>query len=423
MSDPASSPLTTLLTILLVVLLVYRALMAVLREAFHSLPSIQRRRMLEEEEGLDLRLERFLEHPHPLGLGLTFLNQALLVAILVTLKVVLGTYEFHFPGGIWGVGLLVLVYLWFMDLVVPALLVSREPSAWLIRIFPFYAPLHPFLVPLVAPLARRVERLREAWDRAREEEDEGDSDDGVEALLEEGEAEGILEEEDRELIRNVVGFGDTVVREVMTPRTRIQAISEEATAAEVWAAFRTGRHSRLPVYRGTIDQMVGVLLLKDLMQQDPGEPVDLVHLAKPPIFVPESKPTLELLRELQKVRSQLALAVDEFGSISGLVTVEDLLEEVVGEIGEEHEAPTELQRLPDGACLVSGQLHVEDLEAGLDLELPHGDYDTVAGLLMATLGHIPREGEQVEVERAILTVLKMEGPQVLQVQVRKLDGD
>jgi len=398
---------------LLALVLVFRALMAILREAFHALPSIQRRRLLEEEAFINPLLAQLLERSHALGLGITLVNQALLVLLLV----LLWPLSPHVPGGGWGLGLFVLVYLWSMDLALPALLVAREPAPWLMRIFPFYAPVHRFLAPLVVPLARHVERRREAQERVREEEDEGPTEDAVTALLEEGEAEGILEEDDRELIRNVVVFGDTVVREVMTPRTLIQAISLDASSEEVWEAFRTGRHSRLPIYRDTIDHVMGVLLLKDLIQR---EPVDLQKLAKPPIFVPESKPTLELLRELQLARSQMALVVDEFGSISGLVTVEDLLEEVVGEIGEEHEELPGIQPLAPDVYLVSGQVHVEDLEMRLGLSWPRGAYDTVAGLLMARLGHIPKPEERLELEGACLTVLRMEGPRVLQVRVQKL---
>lgn len=416
MSDPVSSPIYPLLMALLALVLVYRALMAILREAFHALPSIQRRRLLEEEAVLNPLLAQLLERSHALGLGITLVNQGLLVLLLV----LVWPLAFRITGGVWSLGLIVLVYLWSMDLALPALLVAREPAPWLMRIFPFYAPVHRLLAPLVVPLALHVERRREAQEKVRDEEDEGVTDDAMTALLEEGEAEGILEEDDRELIRNVVGFGDTVVREVMTPRTLIQAISEDASPGEIWEAFRMGRHSRLPVYRGTIDHMVGILLLKDLIQRNPGESVELHQLAKPPIFVPESKSTLELLRELQRVRSQLALVVDEFGSVSGLVTVEDLLEEVVGEIGEEHEGLPEIQAVAPDEFLVSGQVHIEDLEECLGLSWPRGGFDTVAGLLMARLGHIPKPEERLEVEGACFTVLRMEGPRVLQVRVRKL---
>ena len=415
MSDPASSPVTSLQLALLAFVLVYRVLMATLREAFAAIPSLQRRRLLEEESILNPQLAQLLERPHALGLGITLVNQGLLVLLLA----LLWPLHLNVPGGLPTLCGLALVYLWIMDLALPALLVAREPAPWLVKLFPFYGPIHRCIGPLVVPLARYAERRREAQERARDEEDEGVTDDAMTALLEEGEAEGILEEDDRELIRNVVGFGDTVVREVMTPRTLIQALSEEATSEEVWAAFRTSRHSRLPIFRGTIDHIVGILLLKDLMQGDPGEVLDLLNLAKPPLFVPESKSTLDLLRELQRVRSQMALVVDEFGSLSGLVTVEDLLEEVVGEIGEEHEGCAEIQALSEDEFLVSGQVHMEDMEEHLGLSWPREGFDTVAGLVMARLGHIPKPDERLDLEGASFTVLQMEGPRILQVRVKK----
>ena len=300
----------------------------------------------------------------------------------------------------------------------PTLLTASNPAAWIGRVFPFYALAHPFLAPVVAPLARFVERQRENSERARDGEDEEGHDEAVTALLEEGEAEGILEEGDRELIRNVVGFGDTVVREVMTPRTLIQGIPESATLEEVWKAFREGRHSRMPVYRETIDHIVGILLLKDLMQLDPGSGLDLAALAKPPRFVPESKHILELLRELQRTRTQLAMVVDEYGSLSGLVSLEDLLEEVFGEIQDEHELHADIQEVAEGEYLVSGQIHVDDLEEQLGLVCQRDGFDTLAGLIMAVLGHVPNPEEAVDIPGARLTVQRMEGLRILQVHVR-----
>jgi magnesium and cobalt transporter len=398
----------------LAVVLIYRAAMASLLEAFHALPSIQRRRLLEEEAIEDPLLSSLLEQPHAMGLGITLLNQMLLV-ILVDL---LWPMQGLLPGGGWTLIGLTLLYVWVMDLALPALLTAGAPSRWIIWLFPLYAPFHRLLSPLISPLARFVARRADAQDKTAEPEES--SADAVTALLEEGEAEGILAEEDRELIRNVVGFGDTIVREVMTPRTGIQGIPATATLEEVWEAFRTSRHSRLPVYQGTIDHILGVLLLKDLMQHRSEERFDLQELAKPPLFVPESKPTLELLRELQRARTQLAVAVDEFGSVSGLVTVEDLLEEVFGEIQEEHEAEDEIRPLPDGDYLVSGTVHVEDLETRLGLTWERSGFDTVAGLLMARLGRVPRPHETVALDGVVMTVVKMEHARVLQVLVKRI---
>jgi len=398
----------------IIAVVLYRAAMAALLEAFHALPSIQRRRLLEEEAVADPLLVKLLERPHALGLGLTLWNQTLLVLLLA----LVWSIRASVPGGGWLLAAVTLLYVWSLDLLIPTLLTAREPALWVVRLFPAYGFVHLVLAPVVAPLARFVEREREEHDRAREAEDEETVDEGVTALLEEGEAEGILEEEDRELIRNVVGFGDTVVREVMTPRTLIHGIPVTATLEETWNAFRTSRHSRMPVYDGSVDVIKGVLLLKDLMQLPLGSPFDMAALLKPACFVPESKNIGELLRELQRDRTQLAVVVDEYGSLSGLVTLEDLLEEVFGEIHDEHELQPEFLEVGPGEFLADGQLHVEELEHRLDLGFERNGFDTIGGLIMARLGHVPRTQETVALAGALLTVQKMEGHRILQVHIR-----
>jgi len=395
--------------------LLYRGAMSALLSAFHALPSLQRRRLLEEEAIADPRLAELLERPRALGMGLGFWNRLL----LLLLAVLLWPLRHALPGGAWTLGCLGLVGLWLFDLILPPLLTSRDPALWLVRLFPLYGPMQTLLAPLVDPVDRIISRLH-AEERAKDAEDEEATEEAVTALLEEGEAEGILEAEDRELIRNVVTFGDTVVREVMTPRTRIVALPLEASIIEAWATFTASRHSRLPVYDGSIEQVRGVLLLKDLMQLPHGAEQALATLVKPPHFVPESKPVADLLRDLQRARTQLALVVDEFGGVSGLVTMEDLLEEVFGEIQDEHEAPAGLVEQGPGVWLVSGQAHVEDVAQALDLSWERDGFDTLGGLVMARLGHIPKPHEAVAVEGARLTVLRMEGTRIVQVRIEKL---
>jgi putative hemolysin len=415
-TEPASSDPSTWLVAGIVIVLLYRAVIAALLKAFHLLPSLQRRRLLEEDAVPDPLLAGLLARPNALGLGLSLWSETLLV-LLVSLAWPLRTLV---PGGGWTLAGGTLLYIWGLDLVLPTLLTASDPGTWVRRLFPYYGPVHPLLGPLVAPLVRFVERKRELLDRSRDGEDEETNDEGVNALLEEGEAEGILEEEDRELIRNVVGFGDTVVREVMTPRTLIQGIPDDATLEAAWEAFREGRHSRMPVYHETIDNIVGILLLKDLMQLAPGADLELKDLVKPARFVPESKRILQLLRELQRARTQLAMVVDEYGSLSGLVSLEDLLEEVFGEIQDEHELQADIQEIAPGEYMVCGQIHVEDLEEQLGLVCQRDGFDTLAGLVMATLGHVPVPQESLEIPGARLTVHRMEGPRILQVHLKRV---
>lgn len=397
------------------VLVAYRAMMAALLQALHGLPSLQRRRILEEANLDHPLLERLLGQPQHLELGVGFWNQVLLLLLLA----LLWPLEAGLPGGLGSLLVLLVFYVWLMDIALPALWTASDPALWIRRLFPVYAPVHPLAAVLVGPILRHLQARRERLERDRTEEEEP-TEEAVTALLEEGEAEGILEAGDRELIRNVVEFGDTVVREVMTPRTRILSLPLEATDAVVWETFRRSRHSRLPLFEGTADRVVGLLLMKDLLQHPAGHPLDLRAMAKPVLFVPESKAVLDLLRELQRNRAQMAMVVDEYGSVSGLVTMEDLLEEVFGEIREEHELPPDEQALPEGQFLVEGTLHVEELEARLGQSWVREGFDTVAGLILSRLGRMPQPGEVVNVEGARLVVTRMDGLRIRQVRVEQV---
>ncbi len=410
MTDPSSSP-SSLLGLAIVLLMLYRVGIAILVAAFQALPSVQRRLVLEEESITHPRLAELLEHPRQLGLGLRLLHQLLLAAILVAAW----PFVEQTPLGLGALGLLALAYFWLLDLTLPSLVVAGNPVRWLNRFFPIYALPERLLAPLAVPLAKAAERRKA--EKQEESADEDATQGAVNALLEEGEAEGILEEQDSALISKVVSFGDTVVREVMTPRTAIKALPAEASLEEAWRAFAQWRHSRIPVFEGGVDHIIGVALLKDLLQLPDGEPGTLRDIVKKPLFVPESKPVAELLRDLQRGRTKLAIVVDEFGSVSGLVTLEDLLEEVFGEIHEEHEGSAPIQETSAGAFLVAGQAHVEDVAAALDLHWEGDGYDTVGGLVMARLGRIPLAGDVVVEDGSRITVLAMEGTRVGTVKV------
>jgi len=407
--------LLTIHILLIIMIVVLRTAAITLLGALNALSSLHKRRFLEKEAFENPKLTEMVEHPQGLTMALLFWNQILLVSFLLLLwPFLLLLWPF---GSVLLLVPIMLIYIWGMDIALPSLIISRNPTFWIKRLFPFHSLIHRLLLPILAPLISYREKSHLAHEWAREE-DIPPSEDTVIAFLEEGEAEGILEEEDSELIRNVVSMGDTVVREVMTPRTRIQAISSNATLEEVWEAFRVNRNSRMPVYQNTIDNIQGVLLLKDLIQLKSLDAADWLSLAKFPIFVPESKPTLDLLRELQRARTQMAIVVDEYGSVAGLATVEDLLEEVVGEIQEEHESSPTLRECSPGVYSVPGETHVDDLASTLDIELEHESFDTVAGLIMWKLGRIPNPLETLRVQNLILRVLKMEGPRIIMVEVR-----
>lgn len=228
----------------------------------------------------------------------------------------------------------------------------------------------------------------------------------VEALIEAGEEEGILEAADRELVRSAVEFGDKLVREVMTPRPRVFAVPESTTLEEFLELLREHNFSRVPVYAGTLDNITGIVFAHDLLQLADTEirARNVASLQRPAVFVPETKRGYELLREMQREKQHMRIVIDEYGDVSGVVTIEDLLEQIVGSIRDEHELDTqtdEPQREPGGSWLVPGSFPVDHLSAllGTSIDLDEAyEATTLGGLVSEIEGRIPLPGEVVLVE-------------------------
>ncbi len=232
----------------------------------------------------------------------------------------------------------------------------------------------------------------------------------------------------RAMIRNLMRIGDLRVGDVMVPRADIIGIEAGASLARTMTAFREAGHSRLPVHRGTLDDIAGMVHVKDMLAwwNGPGDGFDLSRVTRPVLFVPPSMPVLELLHEMQSARLHMALVVDEFGGIDGLVTIEDLVEQIVGEIDDEYdeaEPPSMVDR-PDGAIDTTGRATVESLEAKLGLTLRNDDVeddvDTVGGLVVALAGRVPRRGEVIRHPAGIdFEVLDAKARRVERVRVRQ----
>ncbi len=239
----------------------------------------------------------------------------------------------------------------------------------------------------------------------------------VRALMN-AEAEPGLEEEERAMISSIFDFGDKVARELMVPRTDIVAVEAEATVREAAATSISRRLTRLPVYEGDLDHIVGVVNAKDLLwkvETDGEEPVRGV--ARQPFVVPETKPAADLLDEFRQRKQSLAVVVDEYGGTAGLVTVEDLLEEVVGEIYDEYDVEqATCRRLDERTWLLDGRLPVADVQEILGVELPTGDYDTIAGLLYDRLGNLAAAGDKVSLPGVELAAERVEGRRVAAVR-------
>ncbi len=250
--------------------------------------------------------------------------------------------------------------------------------------------------PVLFPLRRMFARL----DRQEEEEADAETvtEEEVQAFIDVGEEEGILEPSEGKMIHSVVEFGDRMARELMTPRIDVFAFDARKSLDELARLFSESKYSRIPIFHESIDSITGVVHIKDVFDAVFKKQSKTVsELARPPYFVPETKKVSELLREFQSEHMQVAVVVDEFGGTAGLITIEDIVEDIVGEIADEHEAvEATVVDLGNDEYLVSGLLRVEALEEMLDAHFANGDYETVAGMIFTTLGRVPKAGTVVK---------------------------
>jgi len=278
----------------------------------------------------------------------------------------------------------------------PYVLFTRTRGAWLVRFIPVLRILIYVMMPISVALGFGLSVA--ALSKPHEPEEPEHPAEAVEALIEAGQEEGILEESDRQLIQSVVEFGDKTVREIMTPRPEIFAVPAEMTIREFTEKLRERPHARVPVYASNIDNIQGMVLSHDLIQIDDTEAATTMvrKLMRPVIFVPETKKGSDLLREMQRENNHMAIVIDEYGSVAGVVTMEDLVEAIVGEIRDEHELVTDVVREGDNTFVMKGNVDVGRLEDLFELRIDQHDTATVGGLVSAVLGRIPQPGEVIE---------------------------
>ncbi len=244
----------------------------------------------------------------------------------------------------------------------------------------------------------------------------------VRTLIEVGEKEGLLDEEEREMIHHIMDFGDTMVRESMTPRVDIQALDVNTPFEEVRKTVVEGGHSRIPVYEGDIDSIIGVLYAKDLLASwnNVGKEWSVRDTLRPALFIPKNKKVNDLLQTFRKERTHLAIVVDEYGCTAGIVTIEDILEEIVGDIQDEHDQePPEYQVSKDGVITANAKLDVDVLreQFGIDLSLPETEFESLGGFITAYLGDLPAIGDVIEYDNIEMTILDADDRRIKRVKV------
>jgi putative hemolysin len=322
---------------------------------------------------------------------------------------------------VFGVVLVIVIF----NRLLPFVFFTRTRGLWVVR----FRLVLKFLFLLVLPVTFLLSFLLSiaALAETPEAEEDDTSSEAVDALIEAGEEEGIIEKGDRDLVRSAVEFGDKVVREVMTPRPKLFAVAEKTTLEEFLQQLVTNPYSRVPVYHETIDQITGIAYSHDLLQipDSVAATRTVASIQRPAAFVPEVKKVNELLREMQRAKHHMRVVIDEYGGVAGLVTIEDLLEEIVGNITDEHEQDAEKDdpiAEPGGSWIVPGSLDVERLEElmGATWQVPE-DYEatTVAGLVSETAGRIPSAGEVIEDEHLRFEVLASTDRRIERVRVSR----
>ena len=242
------------------------------------------------------------------------------------------------------------------------------------------------------------------------------------SMAEVGHEEGTIERGEKELIHSIFEFGDTIVREVMVPRPDIEAIEADKTLRDVQALVLQHGYSRIPVFDTDLDNVVGVVYAKDVLKalHQGKHDMPLSDVVRQARFVPESKRVADLLRDMQKEKFHIALVTDEYGSLSGLVTLEDLLEELVGEIADEYDTEEpEIEQVSDGVFRVDGKMPIDEVNEILDIELPDEEWDTVGGLLLGLMGEIPDEGDTVNFQGVTFTAERVNGRRIAKVLINR----
>jgi magnesium and cobalt exporter, CNNM family len=301
--------------------------------------------------------------------------------------------------------------------VIPKAVARERATGLILWLFPVIETLGRLLTPLTWGANALVGRALSLVGRERTSTRQFVSREELKLLLQMEPEEADVTVSEAEMIDKIFDLGETAVREVMVPLVDVAAVPETASPADVVRLIQERGFSRIPVFTDRVFNIVGVVTTMDLLRRG-GEATDLRALLRPATYVPETKRIDDLLREMQKNRVQLAVVVDEYGGAVGIVTVEDIVEEVVGEIRDEHDrTPDTVERLPDGSYRVAGRASLEEVNDALEWDLPKGDFETVAGLVLATLHRIPLVGEVFRVRRFTVTVLEADKRRVLTVRI------
>lgn len=424
--------------IIAIIILFALVFLATIDMAFSQLSDVSLRRLTsdtEEDAAVNTPFMREILGDRPrfrFALSATIQILLIVFSILVTLIV----YNF-FPSE--PIKLLLismsvaLVFSGIFRQIIPRFLTWRNPEGKLLFLLPFVRPIYSLMSFAADPFARFLrekdqQNLEVSLTPNQIEEKAEDNAEDFQALMEVGEAEGILEENERELIETMYEFSETRAAEIMTPRTEICPLPITATVKEARDLIIEEKYSRLPVYRDSIDNIEGIIYVRDLLNAwaEGNENQTIETLLRPAFFAPETKSAAELLKAMQSNHVQIAIVVDEYGGVAGLVTVEDILEEIVGEIEDEDieaEEIIEIIESDDGYLDVLGSTEIGKIERKLEIEIEDDDFTTIAGLVISEAGYVPKVGEKLSFRGIDVEILKTDEKRINLLRIRKAENE
>jgi len=421
--------------IIALIILLVLTFLATVDMAFSHLSDVSLRRLAadaedEHQDGSASFLREIVDNRPRFRFLLSSAIQILLICFMVLLTLIILDFannrlELFSFALVLGLGLTVLV-----RQIVPSLVVRNNTEDKLHFLLPVVRPLFSLAsivaAPFVPNLSAKDKQRLEASVTPDAAEEKSDDDDDFQALMEVGEAEGIIEESERELIETMVEFSETRVGEIMTPRTEICAIPIHSTVVDARSLMIEEKYSRLPVYRESIDNIEGVIYVRDLLQlwADGKENELITAIIRDAYFVPETKTASESLKSMQQEHMQIAIVIDEYGGVAGLITVEDILEEIVGEIEDEdieEEEIIEIVEGTDGYFDVLGSTEIDKVERLFDLDLEDDEVTTIAGLVTSKAGYVPKTGENLSIHGLNIEVLKADDKKITLLRLRKAE--
>ncbi len=389
--------------------------------ALFRLSRSRRQQMVEEEKGTAAHLvDRMMKNPDRALITILVGNNLVNIAA-AAIATSLALSMFGNQGVAIATGVMTLLVLVFGE-IIPKAYASRFSSKVSLRASPLLRVIQVVLFPVVWVFEQMTQVVFRMFG-ARHGEQTFSSTEEIRTMIAMGEEEGVLEEEEREMLHSVIDFGELMAKEVMVPRTDMIALASDVTVNEAVQQSVDSGFSRLPVFDGDVDNVVGVVFAKDLLAHlaaGKGD-VRVTEIKRDALFVPETNTLDDVLRELQEKRIHMALVVDEYGGTSGLVTMEDLLEEIVGEIFDEYDLRREAVRIiDDTTAVVDARVHVDDVNDKFDTAIPENEvFETVAGFVFHNLGRIPKEGETFEAHGLRVTVEKAINRRILRVRIVK----